>query len=123
MERMVCGITALKAAGDGEMTFSGYGAVTGNIDAYGDVIAPGAFADTLAQSQKTGIYPSMLSQHGGAGMSADDMTPVGVWTNLSEDGNGLLVEGKLADTQRGRDLYTLMKMVCICIYWSLGGRG
>jgi phage head maturation protease len=45
----------------------------------------------------------MLLQHGGMGITADDMTPVGIWTSLSEDGHGLKVEGKLADTQRGRE--------------------
>ena len=39
-------------------------------------------------------------QHGGYGMTAEDMTPIGVWTDLSEDGNGLRVAGKLADTPR-----------------------
>lgn len=52
----------------------------------------------------------MLSQHGAWGMTAEDLTPVGVWTELAEDGTGLKVDGELADTERGRDLYTLMKM-------------
>lgn len=93
------------------MTFSGYGAVFNNVDAYGDVIAPGAFAaflsDVKAGKQN---WPAMLSQHGGWGMAADDMTPVGVWTDLAEDGTGLKVTGQLADTPRGRELYQLMKM-------------
>jgi HK97 family phage prohead protease len=111
MERMACGFVELKFAGaEAEMTFTGYGAVTGNVDAYGDVIAPGAFADTLANARRSGLWPAMLSQHGGWGMGADDMTPVGVWTDAAEDGKGLRVEGKLADTPRGRELHTLMKM-------------
>lgn len=112
MERMACGFVDLKfdASQADVMSFSGYGAVFGNVDSYGDVIAPGAFADTLAASQKSGVWPAMLSQHGGFGMSADDMTPVGVWTELSEDGHGLKVAGKFAETPRGRELYTLMKM-------------
>jgi len=54
----------------------------------------------------------MLLQHGGGffGGGAEDMTPVGIWTELAEDGKGLKVVGKLADTPRGRDVYTLMKM-------------
>lgn len=93
----------------GEMSFSGYGAVFGNVDAHGDVIQSGAFAAYLADV-KGGRqpWPSMLSQHGG--FSAEDMTPIGVWTSLSEDGEGLKVEGKLANTPRGQELYTLMKM-------------
>lgn len=93
-----------------EMTFSGYGAVFGNVDSYGDVIQPGAFADTLSNAQKTSQFPAMLMQHGGFGLGADDMTPVGIWTSLSEDGHGLKVEGKLADTPRGVEAYKLLKM-------------
>lgn len=98
------------ATDDTGMTFSGYGAVTGNIDSYGDMLAPGAFADTLAKVKSTGQWPPMLEQHGGWGATAADMTPVGIWTDMSEDGSGLKVHGKLADTSRGRDLYALLKM-------------
>lgn len=116
MRHLACALTEIKlapAVADGveSMTFEGYGAVFGNVDAYGDVIAPGAFSAYLADA-KGGKqpWPAMLAQHGGFGMGADDMTPVGVWTELSEDGTGLKVSGKFADTPRGRELYTLMKM-------------
>ena len=88
-----------------EMTFSGYGAYFGNIDSYGDIIAKGAFQDAITEIAKTGNYPAMLSQHG-----LDSYTPVGIYTLIKEDEKGLDVEGKLADTQEGRDLYALMKM-------------
>lgn len=115
LERAAFGLNEIKfdaAAGADvkDMTFSGYGAVFGNVDSYGDVIQPGAFADTLSAAQKTSQFPAMLLQHGGWGMGAEDMTPIGVWTTLSEDGHGLKVEGKLADTPRGREAYTLLKM-------------
>lgn len=112
MDRMEFGLREVKLAADpaAGMKFSGYGAVFGNIDSYGDVIQPGAFADSLAAASKTGNWPAMLSQHGGYGMTADDMTPIGIWTGMAEDGVGLMVEGQLADTQRGRDAYTLLKM-------------
>lgn len=101
----------IKAGGDeAPMTFSGYGAVFGNVDAYGDVIAKGAFAKTIGEFKTSGVWPSMLSQHGGWAIGADDMTPVGVWTEIREDDHGLYVEGQLADTLRGKELYTLMKM-------------
>ena len=113
--RAAFGLKEVKfAAGDSQqpevMTFSGYGAVFSNVDSYGDVIQPGAFADTLAAAHKSGQYPAMLLQHGGWGMGADDMTPIGIWTSLAEDGHGLKVEGKLADTPRGREAYALLKM-------------
>lgn len=98
-------------SGVDSMTFTGYGAAFNNVDAYGDVIVPGAFAQFIADA-KSGRqpWPAMLSQHGGWGVGADDVTPVGVWKDLAEDGVGLKVEGKLADTPRGRELHTLLKM-------------
>ena len=114
MHHTACLLRELKLAPaeSGEaMTFEGYGAVFGNVDSYGDVIEPGAFASFLADV-KNGKqnWPAMLSQHGGYGMNADDMTPIGVWMELYEDGTGLKVKGKLADTPRGRELHALMKM-------------
>lgn len=96
--------------GDGSMTFSGYGAMFGNVDSYGDVIAPGAFAETLREAKGSGLWPAMLLQHGGMSVTAEDMTPIGIWTSMEEDTKGLRVEGKLADIPRARDLYALMKM-------------
>lgn len=114
MERRSFGFGSieLKASDEGQpsMTFSGYGAVFGNIDAYGDVIAKGAFAKSVAEFKTTGVWPAMLSQHGGWGMSADDYTPIGVWTEIREDDHGLYVEGQFADTSRGREMYALLKM-------------
>ncbi|MBN9426473.1 MAG: HK97 family phage prohead protease [Burkholderiales bacterium] len=113
MDRMNFSLRELKfdPSSAASMTFEGYGAVFGNVDSYGDVIDPGAFAVCLADV-KAGrrAWPAMLSQHGGFGLVADDLTPIGVWEDLSEDGTGLRVKGRLADTPRGRDLYTLMRM-------------
>lgn len=110
MDRFNSSIYEFKVAGAdaGNMTFSGYGAVFGNVDWYGDVIKAGAFADTLKEAKDGNNWPPMLLQHGG--FSAEDMTPVGIWTELKEDNIGLYVEGKLADTPRGKELYQLMKM-------------
>lgn len=96
--------------GDEAMTFSGYGAVFGNIDSYGDVIDKGAFKKSLGEARKQGMMPPMLSQHGGWGVTADDLMPIGIWTEMEEDDKGLLVKGKLADTQRGLEAYKLLKM-------------
>ena len=104
-------VPEIKAEGDGaEMRFKGYGAVFGNVDSYGDVIEEGAFTKTLKAAQKSGNFPAMLLQHGGWGMTSEDYMPVGVWDQLSEDSKGLLSEGVLADIQRGKEAYTLMKM-------------
>jgi HK97 family phage prohead protease len=115
MDRITCGLIEIKLAGadDGqdEMSFTGYGAVFNNIDAGGDLIEPGAFASFLADV-KAGKqrWPAMMSQHGGMGLTAEDMTPIGVWTDFAEDGHGLKVAGKFADTPRGIEMYKLMKM-------------
>jgi|SRR6185369_4440318 len=98
------------AADQGNMTFSGYGSVFNVLDANGDAIAPGAFADSIALAKKSGRWPAMLMQHGGWGLGAEDMNPIGIWLDLEEDEKGLLAEGKLADTTRGIDIYKLMKM-------------
>lgn len=99
----------IKYAGAEPGTFSGYGAVFGNVDSHGDVIEKGAFRDTLREAKASGRWPAMLLQHGGP--VSEDMTPIGIWTNLAEDEKGLRVEGKLAiETSRGRDIYTLMTM-------------
>lgn len=111
MERKVIALSEIGADGDEkEMRFKGYGAVFGNVDSYGDVIDQGAFHETLKQAEKTGVWPSMLAQHGGWGMTSTDMTPIGVWESLEENGTGLKATGILAPTPRGQEIYTLMKM-------------
>ncbi|MGZ5000630.1 MAG: HK97 family phage prohead protease, partial [Methylomonas sp.] len=76
-----------------------------------DVIEKGAFSGYLSDV-KAGKqnWPAMLMQHGGWGAGADDMTPVGIWTDMAEDDVGLKLSGKLADTPRGTEAYALMKM-------------
>ncbi len=93
--------------------FGGYGAVFGNLDSYGDVIARGAFAKSLQEWDARGKLPPMLLQHGGGGFggSADDMLPVGQWTAMEETSKGLKVSGKLfaLGTERGQYIYEGMK--------------
>lgn len=96
-------------SGSEAMSFSGYGARFGNVDAYGDVIAPGAFEKTLKDARSSGNWPAMMLQHGSF-LGGDDNMPVGVWTEMREDSKGLYVEGQLAPTARGKDAYTLLKM-------------
>lgn len=93
--------------------FSGYGAVFGNVDAYGDVIAAGAFRSSLKEWQAKGKYPPMLLQHDAGGMlsNGSDGIPIGVWTHMEEDGVGLKVEGRLInlDTDLGKRVHGAMK--------------
>jgi HK97 family phage prohead protease len=103
----------VKFAADKTGVFSGYGAVFGNTDSYGDVIEKGAFKDTLRQWEDKGKYPPMLLQHGGGmfGGGADDMLPVGKWTAMEENSKGLKVEGELfaLSTERGQYIYEGLK--------------
>ena len=106
MEYKFMGNSEVKVAeGEKEMTFSGYGAYFGNIDSYGDVVQKGAFKEAVEKFESGEFVPAMLAQHGHS-----DFTPVGVYTKMYEDEKGLYVEGKLAPTERGKELYTLMKM-------------
>lgn len=112
MERKHCQTIEFKFdAGIETMSFDGYGAVFGNVDAYGDVIQPGAFAQYLSDV-KSGKQrpPAMLLQHGGMGMTSVDEMPIGKWQSMSEDGYGLKMSGQIADTTLGRDVYKLLKM-------------
>ena len=63
---------------------------------------PGAFADFLA-ANGGGVSVPVLWQH-------DSHEPIGVWSEMAEDGKGLQVSGKLANTPRGQEIYSLMKM-------------
>lgn len=93
--------------------FSGYGAVFGNIDSYGDVIEKGAFKDTLREWEQRGKLPPMLLQHGGGmfGGTAEDLLPIGKWLTMEENSKGLKVEGQLfaLSTARGQYLYEGLK--------------
>lgn len=88
-------------------TFSGYGAVFGNIDSHGDIIERGAFSKNLKEWEAKGRLPKMLLQHGGYFGPTDDMLPVGQWTAMQEDSKGLHVEGRLfgMSTDRGALIY------------------
>ena len=93
-------IKALKDSGE----FEGYGSTFGGEpDAYGDVIAPGAYADSLAAHTAKGTMPKLFWQH-------NPSEPIGKWLGAAEDGHGLLLKGKLnMDVQRGREAYSLLK--------------
>lgn len=73
-------------ASDG--TFSGYASVFGNVDSYGEIVAKGAFADSLAAHSKSGDPLPVLWQH-------DATQPIGGATTLKEDERGLFTEGFL----------------------------
>lgn len=91
--------------------FRGYGSVFGGIDSYGDRIEKGAFKATLREWEDRGKFPPMLLQHGGFGVNAMDMVPVGQWTEMEENSKGLKVAGRLfaMGTERGQYIYEGLK--------------
>lgn len=94
---------SIRATGDNG-TLEGYGSVFGVRDTYDDVIASGAFVDSLKEHKAAGTMPAMLWQH-------DPGEPIGVWTDMVEDEKGLRVIGKLAlETVRGKEAHALLKL-------------
>lgn len=69
---------------DESRTIEGYASTFGNVDSYGDTIAPGAYTKTL-QSRERPIR--MRWNHFGP--------VIGKWTELREDEKGLWVKGQL----------------------------
>lgn len=97
---------SIKAAGE-DGTIEGYGSVFGNVDEWDDIIAAGAFKATIAEHKAAGTMPAMLWQH-----ESDE--PLGVWTEMEEDANGLKLKGKLClDTSKGKEALALLKMGAI----------
>ena len=93
----------IKATGD-DGTVEGYGSVFGVRDNYDDVIAKGAFIQSLKDHKAAGTMPAMLWQH-------DADKPIGIWTEMSEDEKGLRIKGQLAmETVKGKEAHALLKM-------------
>lgn len=68
--------------------FNGYGSVFGVVDSYQEVVAKGAFVDSLAEIQAKGRPVPVLWQHRAS-------EPIGAWSNLKEDDHGLFGDGQI----------------------------
>lgn len=79
---------------------SGYASVFGNVDDGGDVVEPGAFAESIADGVGR---VKILALHN------DCWLPVGRPMVLREDTKGLYFEAKISDTSLGRDVKTLLR--------------
>lgn len=96
-------ILQIKSTGE-DGTIEGYGSVFGVRDNYDDVIASGAFLNSLNAHKAAGTMPAMLWQHDGA-------QPIGIWTEMVEDAKGLRIKGQLAlGTSLGKEAHELLKM-------------
>jgi HK97 family phage prohead protease len=93
-----------RQAEDGTMRLSGYAAVFNDNSVplpFVERIAPGAFRKTLTETPDV----RLLINHEGLPLAR---TKNGTLT-LSEDERGLYMDAVIADTQEGRDLYTLVQ--------------
>ncbi len=92
---------SVKSTDQATRVIEGYAATFGNKDLVSDIIAPGAFAESLRIRK-----PKMLAQH-------DTSCVIGMWDEVTEDSNGLYVKGRFANTAEGNDMYELAKMGAI----------
>ncbi len=93
------GAALMEARPDGR--FEGYASLFAVRDAGGDAVARGAFARSLKRRGAAGV--KMLYQHAAA-------EPLGVWSEIYEDGAGLFVRGRIVtEVSRGREVLALMR--------------
>jgi len=92
--------SAVQASGE----FSGYASTFGGPpDAFGDVIAKGAFASTLAAHKADNTMPALLWSH-------DPSAPIGKWVEMREDAKGLAVTGFLTlAVAKAQEAHALMR--------------
>lgn len=70
-------------------TFEGYASTfNGAPDSYGDIVVPGAFAESLVKHRREGTMPLMLWNH------KTTELPIGNWVEFAEDGKGLWAKGQ-----------------------------
>lgn len=84
--------------------FEGFGSVFGNVDSYKEIVAPGAFTETLSAWKAAGRLPPVLWQHRSG-------EPIGPYLEMEEQPVGLWVKGQLLvnDVQRAKEARALMK--------------
>lgn len=108
-------ISDLNIKKDKERSFTCYGNVKGNIDHALDRTLDGAYEDSIREHKAKGTAPKMFFNHKSWEL------PVGVWTDFKEDEVGLFLEGKMASTKEGQDIFTLMQEKAIDSF-SIGYR-
>ena len=82
------GEPAFPIAGTSTLEIAGYASLWGLADLNGDVVAKGAFAESLARTGAAGVR--MLHQH-------EERAVIGVWDEMVEDDRGLFVRGRIFD--------------------------
>lgn len=78
----------------------------GNVDSYGDVVMPGAFAKSLAEAETTGDPIPVIWNHDWS----DPFSHIGEVIKAEETTDGLLVTARVdMDTSRGAQVFRLLK--------------
>lgn len=86
--------------------FTAYASVFNNVDSYGDVVMPGAFAETLSEWKSREDNLPLLFSHN----MADPDYNIGHIVEAVEDGHGLKVTGQIdLETPKGAQVYRLLK--------------
>ncbi len=85
--------------------FEGYASTFGGSpDSYGDIVAPGAFAETLVEHRRSGTMPMMYFGHDARSL------PIGDWLEMAEDGKGLRAKGQVdLEDEFGVRIHNAMK--------------
>ena len=85
-------------------TFEGYGSVYGVEDSYNEIVAPGAFTESLAELTAKGRKVPVLWAHMGS-------EPIGVYDEITEDEQGLFVKGRLLidEVARAKEIHALIR--------------
>ena len=89
-----------------EGEFIGYASVFGNVDSYGDVVAPGAFTNTLKEWAESGQVLPVLWGHN----MMDPDYNIGAVLSAEETDRGLKVHARIdTDSPKGEQVYKLLK--------------
>lgn len=93
----------IKATKDGA-EFEGYGSVFGNVDSYNEIVAQGAFADSIKDIKASGRPLPVLWNH-----NSDE--PIGKYLDLVEDERGLKVRGQLltGSVSRAKEIASMIE--------------
>ncbi|WP_068116584.1 HK97 family phage prohead protease [Tropicimonas marinistellae] len=101
LERKFCQFEAALTVKDGAV-IEGYASFFGKTDQGGDVVQPGAYAESLKALEAADRRVKMLWQH-------DPAQPIGVWDEVREDARGLYVKGRiLTEVGKGREAAALI---------------
>jgi len=99
-------VKAGQEAGLEDGQFEAYASIFGNVDSYGDVVQPGAFANTLADWAASDSFLPVLFGHN----MADPDFNIGHVISAKEDERGLRVIGQLdLESPKGAQVHRMLK--------------